>query len=85
MVWDALEIIDALIPMKSAKCKGLLLPGVGGHSVHGHENPGVHAHRSMVVDRFGLRIGGDEMKLPGFPRQHCAQRTKNQQAWSKTE
>jgi len=21
---------------------------------------GVHTHRSMVVDRFGLRIGGDE-------------------------
>jgi len=38
MVWDALEIIDALIPVKSAKCKGLLLPGVGGHVVCGHED-----------------------------------------------
>ena len=40
------------------------LPGVGGHSVHGHEGPEGNVHRSMVVDRIGLRIGGDEMKLP---------------------
>jgi hypothetical protein len=24
---------------------------------------GVHVHRSMVVDRFGLRMGGDEQKV----------------------
>ena len=63
MVWDALEKIDALIPVKSAKCKGLLLPGVGGHSVHGHEGPEGNVHRSMVVDRIRLRSGGDEMKV----------------------
>lgn len=60
MVWDALEIIDALIPVKSAKCKGLLLPGVGGHSVHGHEGPEGNVHRSIVVGRIGLRSGGGE-------------------------
>ena len=38
MVWDALEKIDAFIPVKSAKCKGLPLSGVGGHSVHGLED-----------------------------------------------
>ncbi len=36
------------------------LTGVGGHSVHGHEKSGVQANRPTVVDRIGLRSGGDE-------------------------
>lgn len=71
MVWDALEKIDAFIPVKSAKCKGLPLSGVGGHSIHGLEDLEGIAHRSMVVDRFGLRIGGDEQKLVKISRLGC--------------
>ncbi len=62
MVWDALEIIDALIPVKSAKCKGLLLPGVGGHSVHGLEDqwcpgqPSDGGGQNWVADRGDVRI-----------------------------
>ena len=44
------------------------LSGVGGHSVHGLEGPGVHTHRSMVVDGFGLRSGRDEQKVMNISR-----------------
>ena len=38
---------------------------VSNFQQHSPRSPGysVHTHRSMVVDRFGLRIGGDEMKV----------------------
>jgi hypothetical protein len=32
---------------------------------------GVHAHRSMVVDRFGLRMDRDEQKLMKISRSGC--------------
>ena len=70
MVWDALEIIDALIPVKSAKCKGLLLPGVGGHSVHGLEDSGFQTNQPMG-ERFRLRFDGDEQKLVKISRLGC--------------
>ena len=49
----------------------LALSGVGGHSIHGLEDLEGIAHRSMVVDRFGLRIGGDEQKLVKISRLGC--------------
>ena len=70
MVWGALEKIDAFIPVKSAKCNGLLLPGVGGHSVHGHEGPGVQTNQPMG-ERFRLRFDGDEQKLVKISRLGC--------------
>jgi hypothetical protein len=30
-----------------------------------------HAHRSMEVDRFGLRVDGDEQKLMKISRSGC--------------
>ena len=47
----------------------LALSGVGGHSIHGLEDLEGIAHRSMVVDRFGLRIGGDEQITPSISTQ----------------
>lgn len=70
MVWDALEKIDAFIPVKSAKCKGLPLSGVGGHCVHGHEAPGVQTNQPMG-ERFRLRFDGDEQKLVKISRLGC--------------
>ena len=32
---------------------------------------GVHTHRSMVVDRFGLRMDRDEQKLMKISRSGC--------------
>ena len=32
---------------------------------------GVHAHRSIVVDRFGLRIDGDERNVPKTFKSGC--------------
>jgi hypothetical protein len=48
------------------------LSGVGGHSVHGHEGPEGNVHRSMVVDRIGLRFDGDEQKLVKISRLGCS-------------
>jgi hypothetical protein len=43
----------------------------GGHSVHGLEGSEGNAHRSMVVDRFGLRMDRDEQKLMKISRSGC--------------
>ena len=53
------------------KSPHLALYGEGGHSVHGKEGAEGNAHRSMVVDRFGLLMVRDEQKVPKTPRLDC--------------
>ena len=48
----------------------LALSGVGGHSVHGVDDPGVQTNQSMG-ERFRLRFDGDEQKIVKISRLGC--------------